>query len=70
MLIQYNSFPAWPILLYTNPALGKYLLDALYRYQESGLYPNKWSIHDMGSSYPKALGHNDGKDEAMPVEGK
>ncbi|KAL1661466.1 hypothetical protein GGF50DRAFT_117933 [Schizophyllum commune] len=61
-------FPAWPILLYTNPALGKYLLDALYRYQESGLYPNKWSIHDMGSSYPKALGHNDGKDEAMPVE--
>ena len=47
-----------------------YLLDALYRYQESGLYPNKWSIHDMGSSYPKALGHNDGNDERMPVEGR
>lgn len=61
-------FPAWPVLLYTNPSLGYYLLEALYRYQESGLYPNKWSIHDMGSSYPKALGHNDGSDEAMPVE--
>jgi hypothetical protein len=23
-----------------------------------------------GSSYPKALGHNDGADEAMPVEGQ
>ncbi|KAF7355439.1 DUF1793-domain-containing protein [Mycena sanguinolenta] len=29
---------------------------------------NKWSVHDLGSSYPKALGHNDGADEAMPVE--
>jgi hypothetical protein len=32
-------------------------------------YRNKWSVHDLGSSYPNALGHNDGKDEAMPVEG-
>ncbi|KAJ7682669.1 DUF1793-domain-containing protein [Mycena polygramma] len=61
-------FPAWPIFLYTNPALGKYLLEGLFRYQASGQYPNKWSVHDLGSSYPKALGHNDGKDEAMPVE--
>lgn len=61
-------FPAWPIFLYTNPALGKYLLEGLFRYQATGLYPNKWSVHDLGSSYPKALGHNDGADEAMPVE--
>ncbi|KAJ6628752.1 DUF1793-domain-containing protein [Mycena sp. CBHHK59/15] len=61
-------FPAWPIFLYTNPALGKYLLEGLFRYQASGQYPNKWSVHDLGSSYPKALGHNDGADEAMPVE--
>ncbi|KAJ4001761.1 hypothetical protein F5050DRAFT_1721221 [Lentinula boryana] len=60
--------PAWPIYLYTNPALGKYLLEGLFRYQETGLYPNKWSVHDLGASYPKALGHNDGADEAMPVE--
>ncbi|KAJ6598921.1 hypothetical protein DFH09DRAFT_1129565 [Mycena vulgaris] len=61
-------FPAWPIFLYTNPALGKFLLEGLFRYQASGQYPNKWSVHDLGSSYPKALGHNDGADEAMPVE--
>jgi len=48
--------------------LGKYLLLPLFEYQATGQYPNKWSVHDMGASYPKALGHNDGKDEAMPVE--
>ncbi|KAJ7228524.1 hypothetical protein GGX14DRAFT_554614 [Mycena pura] len=57
-----------PIFLYTNPMLGKFLLEGLFRYQASGQYPNKWSVHDLGSSYPKALGHNDGTDEAMPVE--
>ena len=78
-------FPAWPLFLYLNPVLGKHLLEPLFRYQASGQYPNAWSVHDMGeaapplivvlsnintgSNYPKALGHNDGKDEAMPVEG-
>lgn len=61
-------FPAWPAFLYFNPELGRYLLEVLFRYQESGLYPNKWAIHDIGASYPKALGHNDGGDEPMPVE--
>lgn len=61
-------FPAWPILLYTNPQLGKFLLEGLFRYQATGQYPNKWSVHDLGSSYPNALGHNDGRDEPMPVE--
>lgn len=61
-------FPTWPGLLYLNPALGKYLLEGLFRYQATGQYPNKFSVHDIGASYPKAIGHNDGKDEAMPVE--
>ncbi|KAJ7142411.1 DUF1793-domain-containing protein [Mycena epipterygia] len=61
-------FPASPIFLYLQPALGQYLLEPLYRYQASGQYPNKWSIHDMGAHYPKAVGHADGLDEAMPVE--
>ena len=37
-----------PLYLYTNPALGKYLLEPLFQYQATGQYPNKWSIHDMG----------------------
>ncbi|ETW83902.1 hypothetical protein HETIRDRAFT_449514 [Heterobasidion irregulare TC 32-1] len=61
-------FPAWPAFLYASPALGRDLLLPLFEYQASGQYPNKWSVHDMGANYPKALGHNDGKDEAMPLE--
>ncbi|KAG9084624.1 hypothetical protein FS749_005086, partial [Ceratobasidium sp. UAMH 11750] len=61
-------FPAWPVFLYLNPDLGRRLLEPLFQYQQTGLYPNKWSIHDIGASYPKATGHNDGGDESMPVE--
>ncbi|KZV67101.1 DUF1793-domain-containing protein [Peniophora sp. CONT] len=61
-------FPAYPAFLYTNPEFAKYLLLPLFEYQASGQYPNKWAVHDMGASYPKALGHNDGKDEPMPLE--
>jgi len=38
--------------------------------QASGLYPNKWALHDMGAHYPRAIAHNDGNDEPMPVEGQ
>ncbi|THH14879.1 hypothetical protein EW146_g5515 [Bondarzewia mesenterica] len=61
-------FPAWPAFLYANPALGKSLLLPLFEYQATGQYPNKYSVHDMGAHYPQALGHNDGKDEPMPLE--
>ena len=61
-------FPFHPILLYTNPELLKLLLDPLFENQESGQYPNKYSMHDMGSHYPNATGHPDGKDEEMPLE--
>ncbi|KAF2806560.1 glutaminase GtaA [Mytilinidion resinicola] len=61
-------FPAHPILLYTNPQLLKLLLDPLFENQESGHYPNKWSIHDLGRSFPNATGHPEGDDEAMPLE--
>ncbi|KAF7352678.1 MPN domain-containing protein [Mycena venus] len=61
-------FPAYPLLLYVNPLLAKYLLAGLFEYQATGQYPNKFSVHDLGASYPKAVGHNDGADESMPVE--
>ncbi|EPQ55454.1 hypothetical protein GLOTRDRAFT_129728 [Gloeophyllum trabeum ATCC 11539] len=62
-------FASWPLWLYANPALGKYLLLPVLAYQPSGMYPNQWSVHDLGA-YPQALGHNNGKDLAMPVEEK
>ena len=61
-------FPAWPLFLYTNPVIGKQLLLPLFEYQATGQYPNKWAVHDIGAHYPQAIGHNDGRDEAMQVE--
>lgn len=61
-------FPAWPIFLWINPVIGKLLLEPHFQYQTSGLYPNRWALHDMGAHYPRANGHNDGNDEPMPVE--
>lgn len=61
-------FPAYPIFLYTNPEFLKLLLNPLFENQEAGKYPNKYSIHDLGSSYPNATGHSDGSDEQMPLE--
>ncbi|KAI0737538.1 DUF1793-domain-containing protein [Daedaleopsis nitida] len=61
-------YPAWPLFLYTNADLCKQLLAPMLQYQTSGQYPNAFSLHDMGGHYPNATGHNDGKDESMPVE--
>jgi hypothetical protein len=61
-------FPSAPIFYYTNPELVKLLLDPHFENQESGHYPNKYAIHDLGTHYPNATGHDDGNDEAMPVE--
>ncbi|CZT46899.1 probable glutaminase GtaA [Rhynchosporium secalis] len=61
-------FPFYPILLYLQPSLAKLLLDPLYENQESGQYPNMYSMHDLGAHYPNATGHPDGKDEPQPLE--
>ncbi|BGP31425.1 hypothetical protein JCM10296v2_003189 [Rhodotorula toruloides] len=60
-------FPLHPILLYTNPTLLALLLEPILVYTHSGLYPNRWPVHDLGT-YPNATGYNDGNDEPMPVE--
>ncbi|CAK7272177.1 hypothetical protein SEPCBS119000_004987 [Sporothrix epigloea] len=60
-------FPAHPIFLYLNPKLLKLLLEPLYHHQWCRRYPNKWAMHDLGS-FPNAIGHPNGKDEAMPIE--
>ncbi|KAK7521099.1 glutaminase A [Phyllosticta citriasiana] len=61
-------FPAWPFFLYTNPRWGAWLLEPLIEHMNSGQYPNNYSMHDLGSSFPNMTGHADGKDEYMPVE--
>jgi hypothetical protein len=61
-------YPAFPFFLYTNPRWLAYLLEPLIEHQLSGQYPNDYSMHDIGASFPNATGHPDGRDEYMPVE--
>lgn len=61
-------FPAAPFFLYTNPRWLAYLLEPLLEHQLSGQYPNKYSMHDLGSDWPNITGHASGNDEYMPVE--
>jgi hypothetical protein len=61
-------YPAFPFFLYTNPKWLAWLMEPLIEHQLSGQYPNDYSMHDLGSSFPNATGHPDGRDEYMPVE--
>ena len=61
-------YPAMPAFLYTNPELVRYLLEPVIDYASSGQWPELYSPHDLGSTYPNAVGHNDGGGENMPVE--
>lgn len=61
-------FPAFPFFMYTNPRWLAYLLEPLIEHQISGQYPNKYSMHDLGTHFPNQTGHADGRDEYMPVE--
>nr|GAT61417.1 predicted protein [Mycena chlorophos] len=61
-------YPAIPVLYYLNGDLVRYILNPLMDYMESGLWPQTYSCHDLGASYPNAAGHNDGGGELMPVE--
>ncbi|KAI1412070.1 DUF1793-domain-containing protein [Hypoxylon sp. FL1857] len=61
-------YPASPFFLYANPTLLKYVMQPLLELQEGDFYPNTYSTHDIGASFPLATGHVEGSDEYMPVE--
>jgi hypothetical protein len=61
-------FPSFPFFLYTNPRWLAYLLEPLIEHMLSGQYPNQYTMHDLGSHFPNATGHPDGRDEYMPLE--
>jgi hypothetical protein len=61
-------YPSFPVFLYANPTLLKLQLDPLFDYAESGKWTQDFAEHDIGASYPRADGHNDGGGENMPVE--
>jgi len=63
--VVYPASPAWA---YADPGYLALLLEPLLAYAEKGGWPKKFAEHDLGSHYPVASGHNNGKEEDMPVE--
>ncbi len=61
-------FPTFPIYYVTNPDIIRLLLEPVLRYLQAGRWPREWAIHDIGSSYPNADGHDTGDAEQMPLE--
>ncbi|CAG2110885.1 unnamed protein product [Medioppia subpectinata] len=57
----------FPVHLYLNPTLLQYLLGPLLDYQERGLFPKKYSLHNLGKHYPQC-GGQEGHDWDMEVE--
>lgn len=60
--------PAFPVYYITNPDYIRILLEPMMRYLVAGRWKESYTIHDMGSHYPNATGHDDQKAEPMPIE--
>lgn len=61
-------YPASPVWIYLDPLYLRLMLTPLLDYAEKGGWPKKFAEHDLGTHYPNAIGHNDGREEDMPVE--
>lgn len=58
-------YPATPLFYYLNVDYLKYLLEPLFYEMEGGFWPQPFSIHDIGTHYPNATGHENGIEEDM-----
>jgi len=67
-------YPALPFWLYANPEVLRLLLKPVFEFQESGIYHERYTMHDIGRFYPNAIGYyssavpDEDGEEAMPVE--
>lgn len=60
--------PTSPIWYVFAPEYIRLALEPVVQYLASGDWPHNYTVHDIGSNYPNATGHNDGTAEQMPVE--
>lgn len=61
-------FPAFPLYYVQDPEWIKLLLEPVMKYLASGRWKRPYVIHDIGSHYPNATGHDNQVAEEMPVE--
>lgn len=62
--VIYATFPIFYIL---SPEILKLLLSPIFLYMESDAYDKTYAVHDLGTHYPNATGH-DPEGEEMPIE--
>ncbi|GAB1195206.1 hypothetical protein APSETT444_004461 [Aspergillus pseudonomiae] len=60
--------PAFPLYYAMNPDYIRLLLEPMMRYLAAGRWREPYVIHDMGSHYPNATGHDNQQAEPMPIE--
>lgn len=60
--------PAFPIYYVLDPDYIRLLLEPIMRYLDAGRWRVPFMIHDLGTHYPNATGHDDQKAEPMPIE--
>ena len=62
--VIYATFPVFYIL---SPEILKLLIKPIFEYMDSDAYNKTFAVHDLGTHYPNATGH-DPNGEDMPVE--
>lgn len=62
--VIYATFPVFYIL---SPEILKLLVKPIFEYMGSDAYNKTFAVHDLGTHYPNATGHNP-SGEDMPVE--
>lgn len=62
------TMPMAPIFYVLSPDYIRLSLQPVMDYLASGAWPHNYTVHDIGSNYPGAIGHDDGEAEFMPVE--
>ncbi|KAL9118607.1 MAG: hypothetical protein Q9187_004847 [Circinaria calcarea] len=61
-------FPAFPAFYVMAPEYIRLSLEPVLQYLATGRWKQPYPIHDIGTHYPNATGHDDQQAEPMPVE--
>ncbi|KAJ5599055.1 hypothetical protein N7450_000122 [Penicillium hetheringtonii] len=60
--------PAFPVYWVLDPDWIRLMLEPVMRYLDADRWHLPYTIHDLGTHYPHAIGHDDQEAEPMPIE--